>query len=121
MSKKELKQFLEGDYRIIRSEYESEDKDRIYKPMYERFIDSYIIEQIKQNNFSKFSLTTYSDYFCDNKYEISIVVDRYIETKAFFCSLYDLEDISFELRRDDKFRKFTKFALYLEEIIPPRQ
>lgn len=121
MTKSKLRCILESDYNTLLSEYnsESECRDKIYKQMYEKYIDFEIREKIDNDNFSNYHLETHSERFCNGKYEISIVIDRYSKTKSYFYSLLDLQDIGIELRKDSAFRIFTKFAMYLEDIIPP--
>jgi len=93
----------------------------IYDKMYSHYLDSEIRKQLANQECSKYHITTKEEFFCGFKVGIAIDICRYLKTEVNFLSYMQLDEIAISLRKDKRFRQFTKFCFYLMEKIKPIQ
>lgn len=109
MSKLSVKQ-LWKDTKILREEYEKEDK-RIYKNLFGDYFGDIEHYWLCSKTLPKLSWCVHDIY---------IYIDRYPEhVETFLVSTFEMQFYTEELKKDPIIRTFTKLCFYIEEKIKP--
>jgi len=115
--------WLEQDAQHLKEEYYNERSNGIYEDMYQYYLDFNTKEELINTKSTKTLFQTKIEYFrypneMFSQIGISIYIDRFYKTRTYLYPELNLPiEYLIPLRLNNRFRRFTKFCIHLEEVI----